>query len=369
MADIIVNTDKLRTYADQLGKINKRIVTLDWRIKSLYTQVGLFDLISLTKADSLVNFNFRILGSQQYLLTTAGLFEGTETKLLKQDPTNFNKPAISGWQEAVWDVGHAVKTGCEKIKSKVVQTVDYLVDSYYSYGWVYDAVQYGKAALKIAKGVGKIASGVGSIFGTGGLSTPIAVMTIISGANDIFNGARDIHYVAQDEYDLVGKQNLLKDTMGTVGGFVGKALGNEELGEAIGKVTYYGIDIVTSVAALDCALDKLKQVTPTNLSQLGSELSELGSTNVADFFSTGISGFKYQVKLASYAYAETTNIISNTGVLIEVAGEAYGVTTGGVEAISTLFGKEDYKDPGLEAIKPIIKGAKTTSKVVKFIFG
>lgn len=82
MADIIVNTDKLRTYADQLGKINKRIVTLDWRIKSLYTQVGLFDLISLTKADSLVNFNFRILGSQQYLTTTAGLFEGAENGVL-----------------------------------------------------------------------------------------------------------------------------------------------------------------------------------------------------------------------------------------------------------------------------------------------
>lgn len=368
MADIIVNTDKLRTYADQLGKINKRIVTLDWRIKSLYAQVGLFDLISLTKADSLVNFNFRLLGSQQYLTTTAALFEGTETKLLKQDPTNFNKPAISGWQEAVWDVGHAVKTGCEKIKSKVVQTVDYLVDSYYSYGWVYNAVQYGKAALKAAKGVGKIISGVGSIFGTGGLSTPVAILTIISGANDVYNSIMDATYVATDQYDLVGKTDGLKDLLAENGEWIGEnLLGNAELGKNIGLVTYYGIDVVTSLASIEDSWGKYKEAGKINISELKGESSGFFKEDITDVIgSIGKEAQKANFAKLASNYPQYTNLIKKGHYAYNILDKTYNIGDKISEGFADALDVDDYKTPLMDAVDPVRDGIKTGGKVINF---
>ncbi len=366
MADIIVNTDKLKTYADRLGKVNKRIVSLDWQIKSLYAQVGFFDLLSLTKADSLVNFNFRVLGSQKYLTTTAALFEGTETKLLKQDPTNFSKPAISGLQEVVWDVGHAVKTGCEKIKSKVVQTVDYLVDNYYSYGWVYDAVQYGKAALKAAKGIGKIVSGVGSIFGTGGLSAPVAILTIISGANDVYNSIMDATYVATDQYDLVGKTDALKDLLAENGEWIGEnLLGNAELGKNIGLVTYYGIDVITSVASIEDNWGKYKEAGKVKLSELKGESDGFFKEDITNI--VGSLGKetrkKYFADLAS-SYPSYTNLIKKGYYTYNIVDKTYNIGDKISEGFADALNVDDYKTPLMNAVDPVRKGIKTGGKVI-----
>lgn len=102
MSDIIVNTYNLKQYAQRLGYVNSRIVNLDWRLKSLYSQIGLLGLFNLIQADALTGFSWRILQCQSYLNQTAADFEDTENNLLQFDPTNFTLPkASSAWQNYI----------------------------------------------------------------------------------------------------------------------------------------------------------------------------------------------------------------------------------------------------------------------------
>lgn len=56
-------------------------------------------------------------------------------------------------------------------------------------------------------------------------------MDIITAGNDIINGASDIVYASNEQYDMVGKTNFLKDKLVENGGIIGEQLGNKELGE------------------------------------------------------------------------------------------------------------------------------------------
>ena len=145
-----------------------------------------------------------------------------------------------GWfsklKDDISDFGSAVKTSVSNVVSAAKK-------SYQNHGTMYDAVEYGKAALKIGKGVVKIAGAVAAI--SIGVGIPIAICGIISAGNDIINAGTDIANVALDQYDEVGKTNYLKDLLKKNGRELGEMLGNKNAGEKFGELTYTGLDLVS----------------------------------------------------------------------------------------------------------------------------
>ncbi len=76
-----LDTEKMRTYADRLSKVNSRITKVDRRLDSLYWKVGLFDLWNLMQADLLTGYSVRVLACATALDNTASDYEKNENKL------------------------------------------------------------------------------------------------------------------------------------------------------------------------------------------------------------------------------------------------------------------------------------------------
>jgi hypothetical protein len=81
---IRVNTNALWSYAERLYKVNLRIVKLDRRLDSLYSQVGWFDLWDLLQADALTGYSWRLNRCISYLKETAYEFEEAERSIASQ---------------------------------------------------------------------------------------------------------------------------------------------------------------------------------------------------------------------------------------------------------------------------------------------
>lgn len=79
-----VNTATMRSYADRLTTVNKRIIDLDRRMDALYKKVGLRDLLRLLQADLMTGYNWRIKNCARYLNETANDFDATERNIAKQ---------------------------------------------------------------------------------------------------------------------------------------------------------------------------------------------------------------------------------------------------------------------------------------------
>lgn len=166
--------------------------------------------------------------------------------------SHLNLPGRSG---TLFD---SVAYGVNAVISGAKQLVSNVKKSYDEHGWAYDVWEYGKCVLKGAKAVTKIVGGAVSI--ATGAGIPIGILSIISGVNDVCNVAADWTYLSMDAYDLVGTTNTLKDKLTENGGIIGEYLGNKELGELFGKLTYTGIDVVTFLDSTDKMLKSLGKV-------------------------------------------------------------------------------------------------------------
>lgn len=324
MADIIVDTYKLNQYAQRILTVNSRIGRLDRRLDALYMKVGLQGLWNLMQADALTSYSWRLLRCQAYLTQTALDFEKAEKKLNNEDPLSFNKSISSTVKETAYGVGVAVKKGVEKVKNAFEKTLTDALTSYYSHGKVYKVVQYGKAICTAAKGVSKIAGAVVSLIGSGGMSTPVAILALTSGVNDVWNSIMDATYTYTGDYDKIG-QNMLKDELVKGGKTLGSLFGNEKIGELIGNATYYGIDVVTSLATLDLEMDKIKQLSSTKFSKLPGEIKKIANLDISNLLTTDLETLRYQTKLAGYTFKETKNFVSNIGALIKVGSKTVDV--------------------------------------------
>ncbi len=387
MSEVIVDTYKLNQYAQRISKVQSRVTKLDNRMDRLYFKVGLQGLFDLMEADALVGFNFKLLFCQSYLSTTADKYEQLEKHLREQDIENFTPPKkekpdvsvleqagqglVNGFGKAIKKCGKAVKSTVKNITKAVDDLVDVVVDDYNSQGVVYRVVQYGKATVKAGIGVAKLTKSACSIIATGGLSSPVEVLSIISGINDVANGVRDIYYTANREYDKLG-QNLLKDTLAEGGGFIGEKLGNREMGENIGKVVYFGVELVPALSKLSTSYDKIKQANPTKFSALGKEVKDIAKIDMSGIFTTDMRTLVYQSKLASYTYAETTNFVKNAGLLYDVGKNTFDVG----KATHSIFtvGSDDSDNESIDFLDGVfgkIDGAKDifkyTGKATKFV--
>lgn len=82
--NVEVNTFMLRTYANRIYEVNRRISNLDGRLDSLYWKVGLLGLWNLMQADALTGYSWRLSRCASYLNETAGAFEQAENDLFNK---------------------------------------------------------------------------------------------------------------------------------------------------------------------------------------------------------------------------------------------------------------------------------------------
>lgn len=113
MADMTVDTYKLKQYAQRISAVNNRIKRLDQRMDSLYTKVGLVDLCNLIQADALTSYSIRLKRCQTYLEQTATDLETTEKFLSEQDPVNFQPPVVAWLDDALSWIGSLKETSGE----------------------------------------------------------------------------------------------------------------------------------------------------------------------------------------------------------------------------------------------------------------
>ena len=364
--DIKVNTKILRDYASKIDRVNRRLIKVDGRLKRLYFEVPVNELLSLTKADALTGYSWRLTKCSGYLREVANNFECVEKALKDIDLLSYNKNLLSEASDKIYDVGTAIKKGAGKVSSFWNKAVRDAIQSYNEKGTVYKIAQYGKAVLKAAKGITKITTAAGTIIATGGATSPVAVLSIISGLNDIYNATNDAVNIHYEEYDEVGK-DFLKDKLVEGGRIIGSSLGNEKIGEVVGAATYYGIDIVTSLDALGVSMDKVKQLSSVNISKFGSEVKEIASIDVSKLFTTDIETLRYKAKLAGYLYTETGKVITSSKILWEVGEHAVGIG----EGINDIYSycHEDFKNPVLNKINKVLtikkNGQKTADRIIK----
>lgn len=292
------------------------------------------------------------------------------------------KKLCNNTTQTIFDVAQGIHAAYESVNGVIKTTINYFSENYNNKGWVYKTVQYGKATLKSAGGVAKIATGVASIFASGGLSTPAAVLTCVSGINDLINCGYDFAAISDNAYEKVGNFNMLKDGLAWTGGKIGNFFGNETVGSNIGKGLYYGSELYVGIANLRNAWDKVKQIDKTDISKLGQEIKKLGNTeiDVWKVLNTDISQLKLSYKLATYEYKTVadasknlktaTACLSKFANVIKKANKTYSVATGTENWLGKFF--ESY-DNATEYKKYTYGGIKSTiesiSKNYKILYG
>lgn len=87
---IVVDTNKLNSYAQRLSKVTSRVSRLDSRIDSLYFKEKLADLRTLRQADTLTRYNRNLGLCRSYLLSTSDDFERVENTLSRVNLDRFS---------------------------------------------------------------------------------------------------------------------------------------------------------------------------------------------------------------------------------------------------------------------------------------
>ena len=83
---IVINTNTMSNYADQLERLSRRAKSLDRRMNSLYWKLGIeWDTIAnlgrLLKAEVVLDFAYRLDKNVNYLRTTASEFDRVEREI------------------------------------------------------------------------------------------------------------------------------------------------------------------------------------------------------------------------------------------------------------------------------------------------
>lgn len=309
-----IPTDEIRQAGAGLSDLSAKMASLSNRASSIngavaacYMQGGIGAKVA-DVAGQMVTLSQYISDKGQALASGAQIYEQKEEALYGSAVKVAGK--ISGGYDVDWldrpeiggIVSDSVAVAAENTVSKVslldrigdcaqivrgkVQSIAAeLSENYKNHGSVYDVVQYGKCALRIAKAGVKIVGALGDI--ATGVGIPIAILKIVSAGNDIINGVNDAKYVYTDQYEMVGTQNYLKDLLKEKGGDLGEMLGNREAGEIFGEATYAGIDAVTFLDSVDGMLKSYGKVH-TDLTESTGYSFVWGETHFEDIMDNEI---------------------------------------------------------------------------------
>ena len=95
MADVRVDTAKLRAYAARINAVNSRLQQIDQSLNGLYWQFGLLDVFRILQADLVLHYSGTLARCSQYLNDTADRFETVERMLINENPLTFTAlPAL-----------------------------------------------------------------------------------------------------------------------------------------------------------------------------------------------------------------------------------------------------------------------------------
>ncbi len=188
-----------------------------------------------------------------------------------------------------------VKAGTEAV-SLAKKIYDQAKESYDNKGVVYKAHQYGKAAIKVTAGAVKVGGAIGAILFSTGASTPLSMITAISGINDMVSGIADGIYVHNEQYDMVGQTNALKNYLVESTGEIGAYFGKESTGEYIGNLIYTGFEAVTFLDGAEKMLTSMGKVNTILTGQYGSSGSFFWEKDKVSFEAIANSKLKFAVE-------------------------------------------------------------------------
>ncbi len=296
---------------------------------------------------------------------------------VEKEETSFWGSLWNKGKEAVESIGDKAKEAYGNVVQATKDCVSWVKEKYDEKGAFYTAVQYGKAAVKVAAGVGAIVVSAGAIAASGGAASPLAVASIAYGINDIASGVKDAIDITTDVKSGgagdIEENNLMKDGMefivGGAGGAIGEVLGNaelgEEIGEKIGAVAYDAGKIATTIYNISTGWDQIHQAQDFNLQGMADEvgdaakhgwdlatkvefnsLSDVVKIDLSSPFSSGIlkmgDGLSYQLNLIGHQLPNTVNAIQNISLINTFANNVVGNP---VEIIEGLF-TNDIPEPG-----------------------
>ena len=204
-----------------------------------------------------------------------------------------------------------------------------LKSAYDQHTVVYDVVEYGKCAYTGAKGIGKIVASVGLAFT--GVGIPVAIVGIISGGNDVINASVDATAVYTDQYDQVGKTNLLKDTLVGNAGDLGEMLGNREVGEKVGGLVYHSLDLIELLTDIEKMQEAYGKVKVGLTGEEGSSFL-FGDTSFDKTMDNQFDGLK-KFSLEETIKSDILEIdpSSTLGLISDAADETYNVVDGAAD--------------------------------------
>lgn len=254
-----------------------------------------------------------------------------------------------------------IKTGAESV-------IDYWVDDYKSKGWSYKVIQSAKAIGKAAPAIiGCAASWAAAPW------SPTTWLSTAYGVNSAVSMWSDLDNIWNENYDQVGKVNLLKDALVENGGELSKMLGgSEKVGEIAGSCVY-GLGEITTTVSNGININKLKNITTTtsSMKEVGKEVQSVFKTDIDDAFNVQSkviqSDFSFETvkdaiketpnavkglwdiavnspitevakdyKLLSYTMPNILETVSAVELLDEVADVTNSLTTKGIELIKTI---------------------------------
>ena len=76
------DTEAMRSYANRLRSVNRRLINLDNDLNDLYWQVGLLDVLEILRANIIAGYSPRVALCQTYLNTAADALDNAEQKAL-----------------------------------------------------------------------------------------------------------------------------------------------------------------------------------------------------------------------------------------------------------------------------------------------
>lgn len=309
MSDIKLNTDTLNYYGDQLLNINKRILEVNLQMKTLYGSVRLVDLGNLLKADFLADFSLSLLGCANYCYDTANEFNDLESKLANENPLDFNKPPVAGWDEFLYDmskfVGAAVEVCIDAIES-VCEAIDEAIQ------WI---DEHGGEILNVIADVVTIAIAAAVIaaiiVGTGGIGVG-AVIAIVAGI-----------YALADLGDTFFGVNFIETGMIGIGTAAGTVFGNPEAGALIGEMAFAGSAVAVDVASVVTNPGKIvKNGASAILGKGGKYVGKAASavdtfkaSNLGTKVTKGVAGVMGANDIKGYVSDATSWVKSNTNAL------------------------------------------------------
>ncbi|MBR3995886.1 MAG: hypothetical protein IKI97_11490 [Clostridia bacterium] len=233
---IVVDTQKLREYGLRVNTVNSGIKDIDKRMDSLYLKVGFNGLLDLLQADIMTVYGVRLSVCGKYLIETSEEFEKLDNKLCDEKVDTFDKPAVAGVSESLYDFGNAVKAKA----TEVISNIDFEKARYVG--------EY--VATICLTGVEMVTSTALLFSGAG---SAVGVLGLIDSCNKIANTFHDMVYIHTGEYDKIGKKNYLKEIL--IDSSI-KLTNDEKLGETV----YFMMDAVDFLDDVDGMLESFGKV-------------------------------------------------------------------------------------------------------------